>query len=138
MSHALILARSGGALAGAQRREKRAVAKSEWGLKRTCQSCSTRFYDLSRTPIVCPKCGAVFDPEIILKTRRPKAAPVERPAPVPVEVEEVEVVVEGEEEVVAPADEEAEPVMEDTSELGEDKEDVAEVIENVDKEGEER
>jgi uncharacterized protein (TIGR02300 family) len=36
------------------------VAKPELGTKRQCRSCSNRFYDLSRDPILCPKCGAVF------------------------------------------------------------------------------
>ena len=27
------------------------------GVKRRCASCDTAFYDLNRSPIVCPKCG---------------------------------------------------------------------------------
>jgi uncharacterized protein (TIGR02300 family) len=37
------------------------VAKPELGTKRQCRSCSNRFYDLNRDPIVCPKCGAKFE-----------------------------------------------------------------------------
>lgn len=33
------------------------------GTKRVCQACATRFYDLSRDPIVCPSCGAHHLPE---------------------------------------------------------------------------
>ena len=33
------------------------MAKPELGTKRVCVSCSTRFYDLTKTPAVCPKCG---------------------------------------------------------------------------------
>ncbi len=33
------------------------MAKPELGLKRSCVSCGTRFYDLARSPAVCPKCG---------------------------------------------------------------------------------
>jgi uncharacterized protein (TIGR02300 family) len=36
------------------------VAKPDLGAKRHCQSCATKFYDLHREPIICPKCGAVF------------------------------------------------------------------------------
>lgn len=36
------------------------MAKPELGIKRTCLSCSTKFYDLNRDPIACPKCGAPF------------------------------------------------------------------------------
>ncbi|MEE8445431.1 MAG: TIGR02300 family protein [Alphaproteobacteria bacterium] len=44
--------------------------KPEWGIRRICQSCSAPFYDLRRSPIVCPKCESVFDPESVLKSRR--------------------------------------------------------------------
>ncbi|MEE9209178.1 MAG: TIGR02300 family protein, partial [Kiloniellales bacterium] len=46
------------------------VAKPEWGVKRICQSCAAKFYDLGRSPIACPQCGARFDPEALLKSRR--------------------------------------------------------------------
>lgn len=32
------------------------MPKEEWGVKRVCPNCSTRFYDLQRDPIVCPAC----------------------------------------------------------------------------------
>jgi uncharacterized protein (TIGR02300 family) len=35
------------------------VAKPELGVKRVCGSCGSKFYDLARSPIVCPKCGNV-------------------------------------------------------------------------------
>ena len=111
------------------------MAKAEWGLKRTCQSCGAKFYDMNRSPIACPKCGANFDPEALLKARRSKpaaaaakAAPVEEADPV-----EAEVVVEGDEK----EEEEEEAVMEDTSELGQDSDDVEEVVDKDDS-GEER
>lgn len=44
------------------------MVKLEWGTKRTCQSCSSRFYDLQKSPIVCPKCGATY--EIVTTSRR--------------------------------------------------------------------
>lgn len=36
------------------------MAKPELGAKRHCLTCATKFYDLNRDPILCPKCGAVF------------------------------------------------------------------------------
>ena len=35
------------------------MAKEEWGTKRVCpnDSCGVKFYDLLRTPIICPECG---------------------------------------------------------------------------------
>ena len=108
------------------------MTKPEWGTKRTCQSCSAHFYDLRKDPIICPKCGATYDPEAILKSRR--RAP-EKIAPVkPVKAPEIPDV-EPDAEVEAPA-EEADDVIEDTSELGEDDEDIPETIESDEGEGE--
>lgn len=59
------------------------VANPKWGTKRSCQSCGTKFYDLHKSPIVCPSCGATFDPEALLKSRRSRAAPKPEPAPKP-------------------------------------------------------
>jgi uncharacterized protein (TIGR02300 family) len=36
------------------------VAKPELGNKHQCQQCGTKFFDLNKNPIVCPKCGTVF------------------------------------------------------------------------------
>ena len=105
------------------------MAKPDWGLKRTCQSCGARFYDMGRSPIACPKCGAEFDAEALLKTRRNKA-PATRPAPVAVVPEEIEPAEDAAAEEAA-AEEKEDAVIEDTSELGEDDEDVADVIDNV-------
>ena len=105
------------------------MAKTEWGLKRSCQSCGAKFYDMQRSPIVCPKCGATFDPESLLKSRRAKpVAAVAKPAPEPAEVE-AEEEAEGDEK-----EKEEEAVMEDTSELGSEDQDVADVVEKTDEE----
>ena len=124
------------------------MAKAEWGTKRACPNCGTRYYDLNHDPIICPKCGAALDPEALLKTRRVRVpAPVEAvAAPVAVEEEidtELEEAAPGEPEEegeeAAPAEgeeEEEEEVLEDASELGEDQDDMAEVIENVEDEEE--
>lgn len=31
------------------------------GTKRTCRSCSARFYDFNKPEPTCPKCSAIFD-----------------------------------------------------------------------------
>ena len=121
------------------------VAKPEWGTKRICPTCGTRYYDLLRDPVICPKCATPFDPEAFLKARRARpAAPVEKELePVgadeldsDLETEEVETADEEEEEAVPleEAEEEDEEILEDASELGEDEDDMAEVIENVEEE----
>jgi len=46
------------------------LGKIERGIKRVCQNCGALYYDLDKDPIICPKCGAEFDPEAILKSRR--------------------------------------------------------------------
>ena len=49
------------------------MASSSLGIKRHCQSCGKNFYDLDKTPIVCPNCQTTFDPEVLLKSSRVKA-----------------------------------------------------------------
>ncbi len=33
------------------------MAKPQLGSKQKCQNCGTKFFDLSKNPAVCPKCG---------------------------------------------------------------------------------
>ena len=49
------------------------MAKPEWGKKRTCQACGTKYYDLNKTPMICPSCGAEFDPDLLLRSRKGKS-----------------------------------------------------------------
>ena len=50
------------------------MVKVDLGTKRACLACGMRFYDLSRSPIICPGCGAEFDPENIIKSRKNRPA----------------------------------------------------------------
>ncbi len=50
------------------------MAKPELGTKRLCGSCGAKFYDLSKDPIVCPKCETVFHPVVYSTRSRPEAA----------------------------------------------------------------
>jgi len=54
------------------------MAKAEWGAKRRCLSCGAAFYDLNKSPIICPKCGTEFNPDVLMKTSR-RPAKVEEP-----------------------------------------------------------
>lgn len=47
--------------------------KAMRGTKRTCQACEAQFYDLARSPIVCPMCGAHYAPpaEPVVQAREP-------------------------------------------------------------------
>ena len=50
------------------------MAKPEWGTKRTCQVCGKKYYDLNKSPIICPCPEAVeFDSNQFLKTRKGKS-----------------------------------------------------------------
>lgn len=56
------------------------MVKPEWGTKRTCPKCATRFYDLGKDdPVTCIECGFAFSPEPVLKSKQPmpyEAVPV--------------------------------------------------------------
>jgi uncharacterized protein (TIGR02300 family) len=66
----------------------RTVAKPELGTKRLCAGCGAKFYDLSKTPPVCPACGTVFEIVQVVSRSRPEAA---RAVPVAPRVPVVEV-----------------------------------------------
>lgn len=36
------------------------MPKEEWGVKRLCPHCASRFYDLQNDPMTCPACGSTF------------------------------------------------------------------------------
>ena len=121
------------------------MAKLEWGVKRTCQSCGARFYDMQRAPIICPKCGSTVEPEAVFKPRRgssaaaaaaeAKAAKAKEAAlNAVVENDEVGVVEEDEAEINAidGGDDDESGLIEDASDLGEDDDDMAEVMEHID------
>ena len=91
------------------------MAKPELGSKRVCVACSTRFYDLNKLPVVCPKCSTeqpVEQPRLrrtsgnvaLEEKRRPKVIPAPGLEDADVEVEPVE-------------EEAEEDVLEDTSDL---------------------
>ena len=48
------------------------MVKPEWGTKRTCPNCGTRFYDLGEEhPVTCIECGHEWEPEPVLKPKQP-------------------------------------------------------------------
>ena len=70
------------------------MSKPEWGIKRVCPSCSIKYYDFNKSPIICPKCEFEFDPDLLLKSRKGRSI-----APKP-EVSEVSSDVKKEEETL--------------------------------------
>lgn len=112
------------------------MANPEWGTKRICLSCSARFYDLGREPIICPSCGATFDPQANTRPRRARAAikPVVEQETVEsasededeIEVAAEDTEVEEAEETETENEDEPDAAIEDVSELGDD--DMSDVI----------
>lgn len=48
------------------------MVKPEWGAKRSCPKCATRFYDLGKDdPVQCISCGYAWEPEPVLKSKQP-------------------------------------------------------------------
>jgi uncharacterized protein (TIGR02300 family) len=82
------------------------MVKPEWGTKRTCPKCSTRFYDLTNdNPEHCIECGTDFIPDPVLKSKQPMAfepaaAPVKEPVADP-ELEAEDLAVDEDAEISA-------------------------------------
>ena len=128
------------------------MTKAEWGTKRICQSCGAKYYDLQRSKIACPKCGAAYDPDALLRSRRvrPAAKPsgsdvkeAKAKVPVPAKAEpegdaeeDLDEVAAGDDEIddLIDDDSEDEAPIEDVSELGEDDDMSDVVIEKEEKE----
>ena len=80
------------------------MVKPEWGTKRACPKCGTRFYDLGKgDPVTCISCGVHWEPEPILKSKQPlpfeavKAAKPEKEADSDLGAEDLDLEVEEEE-----------------------------------------
>jgi len=91
------------------------VAKAELGVKRRCLNCSAPFFDLDRVPIVCPKCGTVFQ-VVEIAHSPPRRVPIRRAAigrPAPADLVPADLALPadeeaGEESTVPPPEEEDE------------------------------
>ena len=57
------------------------MIKAEWGTKRACPKCNTRFYDLgNEDPVTCIACGNAWAPEPVLKSKQTQLFEVAKPA----------------------------------------------------------
>lgn len=87
------------------------MSKPELGTKHQCQNCGAKFFDLNKEPIVCPKCGTVFQVAAAARARPAAKAEEEEEtevaAPAGVEVVSLDEVEAGEEKAAA------EPVVDD-------------------------
>lgn len=87
------------------------MPKDEWGVKRVCPSCGSRFYDLRTDPMTCPECGATFALES-LTAAKPKALRPEKPKAEPTDVEELPDLDTGD-DVIADDDDLSSDILED-------------------------
>ncbi len=93
------------------------MEKPEWGTKRTCPKCATRFYDLGKDePINCINCGVSWFPEPVLKSKQPLPFEAAKPE---VEVEK-DYSVRSAPDLDIDVDEEAEQNPDDEVDLGGD------------------
>jgi uncharacterized protein (TIGR02300 family) len=89
------------------------------GMKRHCGECEAAFYDLGKTPIVCPKCGAEHKPGVALKSD-PRPARKSRPLPVKrAEVEEEAPEVKADDQLLDAEDEEVDDAADPDAEAAE-------------------
>ncbi len=116
------------------------MAKPEWGVKRACLACGTRFYDMQKEPILCPSCGTKFDVESIFRPRRARA-PVEEPVakpekPAAANGEDIdkELAALADDSLVDDDDDDDDAAIEDTSDLADDDTDVPIVRKEIDDE----
>jgi uncharacterized protein (TIGR02300 family) len=103
------------------------MPKDEWGVKRVCPTCSTRFYDLQHDPMTCPNCGSVFTVESLTAAKAKVIRP-EKLKPEPVDVDDLPEI-EAEEDVIEGDDELDDEILED-EEDSVDLEDIADVSPN--------
>ena len=91
------------------------MAKPELGSKRQCQNCGAKFFDLNRDPILCPKCGATFQPPVVTRAAARAAAANDEESDLPEAGPEMVAL-----EDADAAEDKAAPVVEDDVDLGDD------------------
>jgi uncharacterized protein (TIGR02300 family) len=118
------------------------VAKPELGNKHHCQNCGTRFFDLNKSPVICPKCGTVSQALPLSRAAHSAAAEEDDTEAVPAaELVSLEEADAGEDKVVVAADDDVEiepaddPFLEEEEE---DNDDVGDLIDGEIGEEEER
>lgn len=111
------------------------MIKLEWGTKRACQSCAARFYDMRRSPIICPKCGETFEIQTPGRRSRTRTAVVDDAVAKPMEddllIEDLDLPADLDADLDE-EDDDDDGLIEDTSDLGEDLDDMVDVIDTVD------
>lgn len=105
------------------------MVKLEWGTKRVCLACTSRFYDLRRSPIICPKCGETLEVQTGNRRSRNRTAFDDEKDLLPLEEAGLIDALDLPEDIDADVVED-EGLMEDTSDLAEDLDDMSEMIDH--------
>jgi hypothetical protein len=100
------------------------MPKDEWGVKRLCPHCSTRFYDLQHDPMTCPNCGNTFSVDSLTQAKGKVIRP-EKLKPEPVDIEDLPDV-DADEDVIESDDDLDDEILED-EEDNVDLDDIADV-----------
>lgn len=88
------------------------MPKDEWGVKRLCPSCSTRFYDLQHDPMTCPSCGANFTVDSLTAVKA-KALRPEKLKPEPRDVEDLPEIDNDDDDAIEDGDDLDDEILED-------------------------
>ncbi|ASL39039.1 MULTISPECIES: TIGR02300 family protein [Acetobacter] len=94
------------------------MSQPDLGTKRVCVSCGAHFYDLNRTPAVCPKCGTE-QPPLVPRLRRNS----DTLSSTPVTAAPAKKTSEDDIDLDTDADTDADDVLEDTADLDDDDDD---------------
>lgn len=101
------------------------MPKDEWGVKRVCPHCSTRFYDLRHDPMTCPNCGSTFSIESLTAVKAKVARP-EKMKPEPADIEDIQEI-DSDDDVVIEGDDDLDDEILEDEEDNVDLEDIADV-----------
>ncbi len=103
------------------------MPKDEWGVKRACPHCGSRFYDLRNDPMTCPECGATFSLESLTVAKAKMLRP-EKAKPEPMDIEDLPDL-DADDDVIDSDDDMSDEILED-EEDNVDIDDIADVGSN--------
>ena len=106
------------------------MPEANWGLKHTCQECNAKYYDMGRSPITCPLCGALLVEKPVLARSGPIQNNETPPPPPKKESDVTNESLEHEEDEILP-DEEVLPEIDDDDEAVDPEEEISSVLDDT-------
>ncbi|PZQ51524.1 MAG: TIGR02300 family protein [Rhodovulum sulfidophilum] len=103
------------------------MPKDEWGVKRVCPHCGSRFYDLTKDPMTCPECGTTFTVDSLTAVKAKVLRP-EKVKPEPMDIEDLPDL-DADDDVIDSDDDMSDEILED-EEDNVDIDDIADVAGN--------